>query len=350
MKQLLAVLVLSGLVVTACTVATTPEADEEAVVQAATPTTQPTDTPSPEPTDTPLPTPTPGPTDTPVPSDTPEPTATDTPEATATPTDTPIPTATPEPTSTPQPTAIPEPTAAPPSGEAVSINPFCNCQEQVAIGQPVQLTWAWLTVLPGQAADFAGVTHTNVILDGQSLGNLDQYWGDVIEDSDGYAVRWTYPLGVLEPGTHLVELVVSSDAALTDGFDSDEDGQADLFGPGEMFRGWVEIVVGGEAVAPEAPPPAPSGYDIPPGKALFVFVNYTDKDWNVDIIGQPSYFLPVPPNQPGQDHAEVTIAIDPGTYVWKGSSPLGFYIRGPGGNVDFQFSVAEGEVYTASVR
>jgi hypothetical protein len=76
----------------------------------------------------------------------------------------------------------------------------------------------------------------------------------------------------------------------------------------------------------------------------------TDKDWNVDIIGETSYFLAVPPNQPGQEYAIATIAIDPGTYSWKAGSPLGFYIRDADGNVDFQFSVAAGKVHTVRVR
>lgn len=100
----------------------------------------------------------------------------------------------------------------------------------------------------------------------------------------------------------------------------------------------------------EAPSSAPPGLDVPPGKALFVFRNFTDKDWNVDIIGSQSYFLAVPPNQPGQEFAEATIAIDPGTYIWKAGSPLGFYIRDATGNTDFEFSVAAGDIYPTSVR
>jgi hypothetical protein len=228
----------------------------------------------------------------------------------------------------------------------VSFSPICNCQEQAAAGQPIQLTLGWVTVTPEQAAEFVRVANTHLTVDGQPLSNAHQYWGDVTQTSEGYyKVSWAYPLGTLEAGTHRVEVALSSDTTFSDGFDSDGDGQTDVFGPGEVFRGWVEIVAG-----PAAPAEAPPGQDIPPGKALFVFINYTDKDWNIDIIGDQSYFLPVPPNQPGQEHALETIVIDPGTYVWKGTSPLGFYIRNSAGNVDFEFSVAAGEVHTASVR
>jgi hypothetical protein len=209
----------------------------------------------------------------------------------------------------------------------------------------------WVTVESEQAAEYVRLTRTQLTLDGQPLGDADQYWGEVMEDPDGYAVHWRYPLGTLEAGTHRVELSISSDTAFTDGFDSDGDGQLDFFGPGEVFWGWVEIVVGSPPAPPtEAPAAGPPGFDIPPGKALFVFINYTDKDWNVDIIGAQSYFLAVPPNQPGQEYAMETIAIDPGDYIWKAGSPLGFYIRGADGNTDFAFTIAVGEIYPAKVR
>jgi hypothetical protein len=347
MKRLLILLMLASTPPIACSIG--PPPDTEATVQAEVAATQaalPTNTPIPTPTDTPAPTATPQPTDTPPPTDTPAPTATPSPEPTATPTNTPAPTETPTstlaPTPAPQPTATPQPAPPPPpAGEAVSLYPFCNCREEVAAGQPIELAYSWITVESQQAADYLQFTRRQLTLDGQTLGNVDQYWSDVTQHADGYQVRWQYPLGTLDVGTHRVELTVSADSAFTDGFDSDGDGQPDVYGPGSL-QGWIEIVVS----APAAPP----GVDIPPDKALFVFINYTDKDWNVDIIGEPSYFLAVPPNQPGQEYAIATIAIDPGTYIWKAGSPLGFYIRDANGNTDFQFSVSAGEVHTARVR
>jgi hypothetical protein len=347
MKRLLIVLLLAITLASACSMG--PPPDTEATMQAAVAATQaalPTDTPIPAPTDTPTPTATPQPSHTPPPTDTPTPTATPSPEPTATPTNTraptETPTSTPAPTPAPQPTATPQPAAPPlPPDEAVTLFPFCNCQEEVAAGQPIELAYSWITVESQQAADYLRLTRRQLTLDGQILSNVDQYWSGVTEHSDGYQVRWQYPLGTLDVGTHRVELTVSSEVAFTDGFDSDGDGQPDVYGPGSL-QGWIEIVV--------SAPAAPSGVDIPPGKALFVFINYTDKDWNVDIIGEPSYFLAVPPNQPGQEYAIATIGINPGTYTWKAGSPLGFYIRDANGNVDFPFSVAAGEVHTARVR
>jgi hypothetical protein len=109
---------------------------------------------------------------------------------------------------------------------------------------------------------------------------------------------------------------------------------------------------------PEPPPPPPTateapaqssgGFDVPAGKALFVFYNYTNIDWNIDV---GPFFLAVPANQSGQEFAVATVAIDPGTYTWQGKSPGGkYYIGGQNGNPAFTFSVAAGEVHAEGVR
>ena len=93
---------------------------------------------------------------------------------------------------------------------------------------------------------------------------------------------------------------------------------------------------------------APSGLDVPPGKALFVFYNYTHIDWNLDI---GPYFLQVPATQSGQEHAAATIAIDPGTYTWQATSPGGeWFIKMGHGGAAAEFTVAAGDVYVESVR
>ncbi len=108
-------------------------------------------------------------------------------------------------------------------------------------------------------------------------------------------------------------------------------------------------------VPPPPPPtdtPAPakstSGFDVPPGKALFVFYNYTNVDWNIDV---GPHLLKVPANQPGQEFALGTQVLDPGTYTWQALSPGGgYYIRDANGNKSFEFTVAAGDVYKQGVR
>jgi tetratricopeptide (TPR) repeat protein len=87
-------------------------------------------------------------------------------------------------------------------------------------------------------------------------------------------------------------------------------------------------------------------FDIPPGKALFYFANYSGEQWNVDI---GPYFLEVPANPPGQEYNLVTIVIEPGTYTWQAhSADAGYYITDSNGNKSFEFTVAAGEAYGTS--
>ena len=85
----------------------------------------------------------------------------------------------------------------------------------------------------------------------------------------------------------------------------------------------------------------PSGFEIPPGKALCVFTNYTNRDWDIDV---GPYHLDLPAWQAGQAYPVDTVVLDPGTYTWHAHSPDG------GDNVAFAFTVAAGEIYPVSVR
>jgi hypothetical protein len=81
---------------------------------------------------------------------------------------------------------------------------------------------------------------------------------------------------------------------------------------------------------------------------LFVFYNYTNVDWNIDV---GPHLLKVPANQPGQEFAVATLVLDPGTYTWQANSPGGGWgIKDANGNVAFQFTVAAGDVYQQGVR
>ena len=89
-------------------------------------------------------------------------------------------------------------------------------------------------------------------------------------------------------------------------------------------------------------------YNIPAGKALFVFRNSCSADWNIDI---GPYFVQVPAKPGDKEYAEATVVIDPGTYTWKAHSPGGgYYMVDGSGNQVFEFSVAAGEVHTESCQ
>jgi hypothetical protein len=87
---------------------------------------------------------------------------------------------------------------------------------------------------------------------------------------------------------------------------------------------------------------------VPPGKALFVFVNYTVRDWNVDV---GPYFMQVPARPGGEEYALESLALEPGTYTWQAHSPGGtFTITDSKGNRSFEISVVEGEIVTHEAR
>jgi hypothetical protein len=135
-----------------------------------------------------------------------------------------------------------------------------------------------------------------------------------------------------------------------------------LRGKIEAYEGRPEIIIRHPkqqvascyaAPTPAATPTEPSiavppELDVPPGKALFVFYNYTGTDWNIDI---GPYFLQVPAKQPGQEYFLGTIAIDPGTYTWYAQSPGGqYFMTDDKGNKAFEFTIVAGEVYEEGVR
>ncbi len=76
-----------------------------------------------------------------------------------------------------------------------------------------------------------------------SIGNSD--WSEITwnEDYQGYASNWYWQLPPLPRGTHRIEIEVTLSEAVSDGYDMDGDGQADMYGPGVVSSGWVELVV-----------------------------------------------------------------------------------------------------------
>jgi hypothetical protein len=82
-----------------------------------------------------------------------------------------------------------------------------------------------------------------VTIDGKSLADPLQYWSAIASDAEGAETRWRYDLPSLDPGSHIVEVVIITDIEITDGRDANGDGRPDAFGPGELLKGYVQIVV-----------------------------------------------------------------------------------------------------------
>jgi hypothetical protein len=143
------------------------------------------------------------------------------------------------------------PTEAPPGASlpAVYIRPFCECTETAEFGQAVYLRWGWVATTEELTRAYIDASSQKVWIDGLpdpvlwSIGNSD--WGEITWNADyqGYASTWSWPLPPLSRGSHLIEIEVTLSEAVSDGYDTDGDGQADVYGPGVVDTGWAELVV-----------------------------------------------------------------------------------------------------------
>lgn len=123
------------------------------------------------------------------------------------------------------------------------VYPFGHQTMRWPADQPVALNASWLARTRDLAQAYADLAVTTLIVDGQHFTGLGEYWEAPAPYASGYAVQLSLPLPELAAGTHLVETSVSLPEQLTDGFDEDNDGQPDAYGPGEVFSGWVELII-----------------------------------------------------------------------------------------------------------
>ena len=143
------------------------------------------------------------------------------------------------------------PTEAPPGAllPEVYVRPFCNCTETAALGQTVFLRWGWVATTEELTRAYIDASSQRVWIDGSadpvlwSIGDSD--WGEITWNDayQGYASTWFWQLPPLPRGTHRIEIEVTLSEAVSDGYDMDSDGQPDLYGPGVVSTGWVELVV-----------------------------------------------------------------------------------------------------------
>ncbi len=254
--------------------------------QAAQPTSTPlppTNTPPP-PTNTPLPpttTPLPAPTNTPPPTDTPAPPPT------------PVP-----PTATPAPTKAPTP-VPPTTTPAPAVSP---AEEHVKQGFSYYDQKAW----------------DKAIAEFQAAISLDP--------KSGYAylgLGYSYVFGPKDYAKALDAL--QTYLSLMPDADNKAQVQADI----ETLRQTI-------ASNPLA------GIQIPAGKAVFYFQNYTGELWQIDV---GPYFFEVPPKSADQEYNLGTVFVDPGKYTWSAHSLSKFYLVDDNGNRSFDITLNAGDAY-----
>jgi hypothetical protein len=130
-----------------------------------------------------------------------------------------------------------------PSAGEVVVYPFCNCRREVRAGQPARVSFTWPAADAERVDKFLQSTSMTVTLDAKPIGTPAQYWGKVESNKDGSQARWLYTLPKLDPGSHLLQVIIASDIQLTDGRDANGDGRPDTYGPGELLKGYVQLVV-----------------------------------------------------------------------------------------------------------
>lgn len=101
---------------------------------------------------------------------------------------------------------------------------------------PVKLTLLWEAKTAQQVADFLSYAQFDVLLDGELLKNTMDYWGEIEQSGDRYRTQWLYPIGVLNQGSHLVEIKLAATKTITDGLGSNYSGT--------FFRNSLRIKVG----------------------------------------------------------------------------------------------------------
>ncbi len=146
--------------------------------------------------------------------------------------------------------------------ETVRIYPWRDGSEAtVCPGQSVWVRWGWMASTAEYAQDMLNALDEHVVwLDNipvfETVGEINQIWSPIIDVftwwggtlTQSYITMWEYELIDLEPGAHAWTTHTHLSETITDGFDSNGDGELDTWGPGDWFiSGTVTInVIPGE--------------------------------------------------------------------------------------------------------
>jgi hypothetical protein len=143
-------------------------------------------------------------------------------------------------------TNAPEPTESQIEPTTIKIS---QNEERVSAGTPVVLTFGWICDNEEIMKGFIAETVLDITLDGQPLADTPNYWGDIEEaedfDSDGdmdYKSIWSYPLGLLDPGTYVINTQIWLQQTVTDGFDLNGDGLSDEYS-GLLYESSLKLTV-----------------------------------------------------------------------------------------------------------
>jgi len=140
-----------------------------------------------------------------------------------------------QPTSTATPTLQPSPTP-----QVVFLRSRCSGTYNVQIGAPLEIQYgAWLAVDREKAVQNAQHLSVRLVIDGETVDGVQQ---PVVEGTEIpcvalqglYGVYFSANIDSLSKGTHVVSVTWIFDEQVTDGYDANNDGIPDTYGPGEI--------------------------------------------------------------------------------------------------------------------
>jgi hypothetical protein len=86
-------------------------------------------------------------------------------------------------------------------------------------GTPILLTLGWAATSDENVRDFLDAIHMSITLDGVQVDLANNYWGAVLAGNGGNSTsHWLYPLGVLDPGVHTIQVTGTLIQPVSDGY------------------------------------------------------------------------------------------------------------------------------------
>lgn len=136
-------------------------------------------------------------------------------------------------------TAISEFLYVPPGCDYFNIGPFIG-----QVGQSLVLTQGWEAATRELVDDYLSNVIQIVSFDGRLISTYSAYKTEIFynEATDTWRVFWSFDMGPVAAGQHYTEWTQMFNSQITDGLDSDGNGQPDQYGPEAFTMGCTILI------------------------------------------------------------------------------------------------------------
>jgi hypothetical protein len=156
--------------------------------------------------------------------------------------------------SDPQETTAPTSTAMPTlqssaTPQIVFLRSRCGTTYDAQAGNPLEIQYgAWLAVGREQAVQNAQHLKVRLVIDGKTVEGIQQpvvagFEIPCVAMEGLYGVFYSAKMDSLSKGSHVVKVTWIFDEQVTDGYDANNDGTPDTYGPGEIATEEYTIIV-----------------------------------------------------------------------------------------------------------